>query len=112
MSETPLPNTFTRIREQYPKLAEAIDQLGQAVKQEGPIDLKSAQLIKLAAAASIHSEGAVHSHARQARNAGASPEEIHHAIILLTSTIGFPSVMAALSWVDDIVDHGSVGHYP
>ena len=112
MSKTSLPNTFTRIRERHPNLAKAIDELGQAVKQEGPIDLKSAQLIKLAASVSIHSEGAVHSHAKQARDAGASPEEIHHAIILLTSTIGFPSVMAALSWVDDIIDHGSVGHYP
>ena len=112
MSEKELPKTFTRIREQHPKLAAAIDELGQAVKQEGPIDLKSAQLIQLAAAVSIRSEGAVHSHARRARDAGASQEEIHHAVILLTSTIGLPAVMAALRWVDDIVDHGSVGHYP
>jgi AhpD family alkylhydroperoxidase len=104
MSQNPLPQNFTRFQQQHPKLAEAINTLGQAVKQEGPIDSKSAQLIQLAAAASIHSEGAVHSHAKQARNAGASDEEIRHAVILLTSTIGFPSVMAALSWVGDILD--------
>tara|TARA_R110002095_G_C4078407_1_gene221149 strand:- start:1 stop:321 length:321 start_codon:yes stop_codon:yes gene_type:complete len=104
MSEVPLPKNFTQMRQQHPKLAEAIDTLGQAVKQEGPIDSKTAQLIQLAAAASIRSEGAVHSHAKQARNAGASQEEIHHAVILLTSTIGFPSVMAALSWVDDTLE--------
>ncbi|MEH6652477.1 MAG: carboxymuconolactone decarboxylase family protein [Motiliproteus sp.] len=104
MSEVPLPKTFTRMQQQHPKLAEAIDALGQAVKQEGPIDSKTAQLIQLAAAASIRSEGAVHSHAKQAQNAGASREEIHHAVILLTSTIGFPSVMAALSWVDASLD--------
>ncbi len=105
MSAMPLPKTFIRVRQQHPKLAEAIDALGQALKQEGPIDAKSAQLIQLAAAASIRSEGAVHSHAKQALTAGASREEIHHALILLTSTIGFPAVMAALSWVDDVIGH-------
>ncbi len=104
MSNSALPKIFTRIRQQHPKLAAAIDELGQAVKQEGPIDSKSAQLIQLAAAVSIRSEGAVHSHAKQALSAGASREEIHHAIILLTSTIGLPTVMAALSWIDDILD--------
>ena len=53
------------------------------------------------AAAAAHSEGSVHSHARRARKAGATADEIAHAILLLTSTIGFPAVAAALSWVDD-----------
>jgi alkylhydroperoxidase/carboxymuconolactone decarboxylase family protein YurZ len=44
----------------------------------------------------------VHSHARRARAAGATPEEIQHAVIALTSTIGFPNVMAALSWIKDV----------
>jgi alkylhydroperoxidase/carboxymuconolactone decarboxylase family protein YurZ len=33
--------------------------------------------------------------------AGASPEELYHALLLITSTVGFPTVSAALSWVDD-----------
>jgi alkylhydroperoxidase/carboxymuconolactone decarboxylase family protein YurZ len=43
----------------------------------------------------------VHSHTRRALKAGATPEEIYHAVILLTSTIGFPHASAALSWVYD-----------
>jgi len=35
--------------------------------------------------------------------AGATPEEIYHAVILLTSTIGFPHTSAALSWVYDVL---------
>jgi alkylhydroperoxidase/carboxymuconolactone decarboxylase family protein YurZ len=58
--------------------------------------------VQLAAAAAIRSEGAVHSHARRALAAGATPEEIQHAVIALTSTIGFPNVMAALSWINDV----------
>jgi 4-carboxymuconolactone decarboxylase len=33
-----------------------------------------------------------------------STNEINHAIILLTSTIGFPVVSAAISWVNDILE--------
>jgi alkylhydroperoxidase/carboxymuconolactone decarboxylase family protein YurZ len=36
--------------------------------------------------------------------AGATPDEIRHAVVLLTSTIGFPTVSAALSWVDDVLE--------
>jgi len=39
----------------------------------------------------------------RARKAGAKPEEIRHAVIVLTSTIGYPTVAAALSWIDDVV---------
>jgi hypothetical protein len=33
--------------------------------------------------------------------AGATLDEVQHALLLLTSTIGFPAVAAALSWIDD-----------
>lgn len=78
--------------------------LGKAVREAGPIDGKNSQLIQLGAAAAIRAEGSVHSHVKRALKAGATPEEIYHAIILLTSTIGFPAVAAALSWAKDIVE--------
>lgn len=61
-------------------------------------------LVQLAAAAAVHSEGAVHSHARRALSSGASGEEVRHALLSLTSTIGFPNVTAALSWAEDVLD--------
>ena len=73
------------------------------MKQAGPIDEKTAQLVQLAAAAAIRSEGSVHSHTRRSLEAGATPEEIRHALILLTSTIGFPTVVAGLTWAGDIL---------
>jgi alkylhydroperoxidase/carboxymuconolactone decarboxylase family protein YurZ len=66
--------------------------------------MKTSHLIQLAAAAAIRSEGSVHSHTRRALEAGAKADEIYHAIILLTSTIGFPTVSAALSWADDVIE--------
>ena len=98
------PKHFNRLAKRYPEYAEAVDRLGEAVKAAGPLEPKVAELIQLAAAAAVHSEGSVHSHARRARKAGASADEIHHALLLLTSTIGFPSVAAALSWLDDDAD--------
>ncbi|ANG61487.1 alkylhydroperoxidase [Marinobacterium aestuarii] len=104
MAESKLPKNYVQFRSRYKKLAGALDNLGKAVREEGPLDEKSAQLIQLAAAASIRSEGAVHSHCRRALDAGASPDEIRHAILLLTSTLGFPAMMAALSWVEDVLN--------
>lgn len=99
-----LPKHYLGLRRRYRKVIDAVEALGQAVRTAGPLDEKSVQLIQLAAAAAIRSEGSVHSHVRRALEAGASPEEIRHALILLTSTIGFPTAAAALSWAADILD--------
>lgn len=96
------PKHYNELAKRYPDYTAAVEQLGETVKRAGPLEPKVAELIQLAAAATAHSEGSVHSHARRARKAGATRDEVHHAILLLTSTIGFPSVSAALSWVDDI----------
>lgn len=96
-------NQYLKIKERFPDFLNAVELLGKTIKQEGPINNKMAQLVQLAAA-SIRSEGAVHSHTKRALNAGAKAEEIYHTIILLTSTIGFPNVMAALSWADDVIE--------
>ena len=104
MSEKNLPKWYQTIKVKHGEYIDALDELGKVIKREGPLDEKSAHFIQLAAAAAIRSEGAVHSHARRAMEAGASPEEIYHAIILLTSTIGFPTVSAALNWINDIIE--------
>ena len=96
-----LPKQYTGIQKRYKTFIKAVEALGKTTKGAGPLNKKTSELVQLAAAAAIHSEGSVHSHARRALAAGAKPEEIRHAVILLTSTIGFPTVSAALSWVDD-----------
>jgi AhpD family alkylhydroperoxidase len=78
--------------------------LGTAVRHTGPLEEIVVQLIQLGAAAAIRSEGAVHSHTRRALEAGATPEQIRHTLISLTSTIGFPTVVAAISWADDVIE--------
>ncbi|MGD9487870.1 MAG: carboxymuconolactone decarboxylase family protein [Calditrichaceae bacterium] len=104
MDHENLPEKYRLLKENRKNYIKAMETLGEAVRKEGPIDEKTTHLIQLAGAATLRSEGAVHSHARRALEAGATPEEIYHAVILLTPTIGFPNVAAALSWVDDVIE--------
>ncbi len=98
-----IPRNYLNLRRRARAFVDAVESLGQAAKQAGPLDEKTAQLIQLAAAAGIRSEGSVHSHVRRALDAGATPDEVRHALILLVSTIGFPTVAAALTWADDVM---------
>jgi alkylhydroperoxidase/carboxymuconolactone decarboxylase family protein YurZ len=95
---------YLKIKERHSDLIEAVEALGKTARASGPLDDKTGHLIQLGAAAAIHSKGSVCSHAARALDSGATPEEIRHAIIVLTSTIGFPTVAAALSWVDDVIE--------
>ena len=74
MAKEKTPKHYRRLQDQYPQLMNAVSQLGEAVRP-GPLDEKTAQLVQLAAAAANRSEGAVHSHARRALGAGATPAE-------------------------------------
>jgi AhpD family alkylhydroperoxidase len=103
MTEKSYPKWYNFIKSKHGGFLEALERLGETVRTSGPLDEKVSHLIQLAAAAAIRSEGSVHSHVRRALQAGASPEEIVHAVVLLTSTIGFPNTSAALSWVYDVL---------
>jgi 4-carboxymuconolactone decarboxylase len=104
MSEQSYPGWYSLIKKNHGEFMTALEELGEMGRKEGPLDEKTSHLIQLAAAAAIWSEGAVHSHTRRALKAGAKPEEIYHTILLLTSTIGFPRMSAAMSWVYDIME--------
>ena len=95
---------YLKLKERHSDLIEAVETLGRAARMSGPLDDKTGHLIQLGAAAAIHSRGSVCSHATRALESGATPAEIHHAIIVLTSTIGFPTVAAALSWIDELIE--------
>jgi 4-carboxymuconolactone decarboxylase len=103
MAKEKLPRHYLFEKKEHEEFIDAVEALGKALRKQGTLDGKTAHLIQLAAAIAIHSEGAAHSHIRRALESGATPEEIYHAIILLTSTIGFPTVSAALSWAEDIL---------
>jgi 4-carboxymuconolactone decarboxylase len=98
-----LPTRYTKFQKAFPAVATALEQLGVSLENAGPLDAKTAELIRLAIAIGGRSEGAVHSHTRRALEAGATPDEIRHTVLLAMTGIGFPSAMAAMSWVDDVL---------
>ena len=99
-----LPKRFEKLNQDYPEVAKAYESLGKAVHTSGPLNEKTRALIKLAISTGAGLEGAVHSHTRKAVELGISKEEIRQTVLLALPTIGLPSTMAAMSWVDDILD--------
>jgi alkylhydroperoxidase/carboxymuconolactone decarboxylase family protein YurZ len=100
---TKKPGLYLKLKSDYPKYFAAFEALGEATRDAGPLEEKTLHLVQLAAAAASRSEGAVHSHVRRGLSCGLKPEEIRHALLALTSTIGFPNVTAAMSWADDVL---------
>jgi 4-carboxymuconolactone decarboxylase len=98
-----LPQHYRQFCKKYPGVANAYEALGEATQQAGPLDPKTRALVKLALAVGSWREGAVHSHVRRALLAGGAADEVRHVVLLATTTIGFPSMMAAMSWVEDVV---------
>ncbi len=100
------PKRFREFIETHREVGQAYQALGEATKKAGPLDERTAALVKLGIAIGMKQEGAVHAHTRKARAAGCSDDELRHAAILATTTLGFPAMMAAYSWIDDIVRSG------
>ena len=104
---TNLPRSYQQFKKNHTKMWRAYDRLGAAAAESGPLDQKTRELIKLGMAAASKSESAVHSHTHRALQAGASVEEIEHALVLGVTTLGFPTMMAALSWATEAIEnHG------
>lgn len=99
-----IPKPYVRMAETQPDMMAAYEKLGEACMTGGPIDRKSASLIKLAISATAGLEGAAHSHARKALEAGATPDELLHVTLLCVPTIGFPSMMRARGRVEDVLE--------
>ena len=98
------PKRYLKFMEEHPEIGQAYNDLGTALTQAGPLDEKQIALVKVGISTGARMEGALRSHVRKAMRAGATREEIKHAVLLSTTTIGFPNMMAALSWLDDLLE--------
>jgi 4-carboxymuconolactone decarboxylase len=98
-----LPDVYVSFRSRFGDVARALDALGGAIDRSGPLDERVRRLVKLGIAVGRLAEGAVRSHARQALAAGATPEEVRHVAVLAVTTAGFPTAVAALGWIDEVV---------
>lgn len=99
-----LPATYTDFRASYPKLASSLDALAVAADEAGTLSERERRLVKLGIAMGGESEGAVRSNVRKALVAGVGGAEVRQAALLAITTAGFPTAIAALGWVDEVLE--------
>jgi 4-carboxymuconolactone decarboxylase len=98
-----LPGVYKDFIKQYPEINKSYDGLANACHKAGPLDKKSRRLVKLGIAIGLNSEGGVRSHARRALEEGITPDEIRHVVVLAFTTAGFPYMIAAYKWVEEVI---------
>lgn len=99
----PMPAFAGLVAKRFPRVWEAYAKLGEETAAAGPLTERERRLVKLALATGSGSEGATHSHARQALAEGLIPADLRHVALLAVTTTGWPASAAALSWVDDVL---------
>jgi 4-carboxymuconolactone decarboxylase len=101
------PERFWRFVGNYPGIATAYENLAGECHRLGPLNPRERALVQLGIAAGSNIEGSVRSQVRKALDLGMKPEEIRHAIILSLTAIGYPRMMSALTWAEDVLTKGS-----
>jgi len=101
---TYLPDIYKEFKQQFPEITKAYDDLAVKCHGWGPLEEKTRRLIKLGVAIGLNSEGGVRSHARRALEEGITPDELRHAVLLAFTTAGFPTMIAAMKWVDRVIE--------
>ena len=98
-----IPKPYKQMHEKHPALMQAYEAFGEATRKAGPLSAREVALVKLAISIGSGLEGAAHSHCRKALEAGCNAEDLRHVALLSAPTIGFPTMMRARSWVEDVV---------
>jgi len=98
-----VPGPFRKFVETYPECGMTYEALALASREAAGFAEKEAELIKLALSVGSRLEGAVHSHARRALEAGATAAEVRGVALLGLTTLGLPHAMMGTSWIEDIL---------
>lgn len=98
-----IPETYKQMHEDYPEYMAAYESFGKAARKVGPLSDREIALVKLAISIGAGLEGASHSHCRKALGMDCTPNDLRHVALLSAPTIGFPTMMRARSWVQDVL---------
>jgi alkylhydroperoxidase/carboxymuconolactone decarboxylase family protein YurZ len=99
-----LPSGAGVLARRYPRVWESYAALGESTSEAGPLDERTARLVKIALAAGAGLEGAVHSHVRRGLREGLRVDEIRHIALLAVPTMGLPSAVRTMTWMDDVLE--------
>ena len=98
------PSAIDAIKAVSPEVASGFGALRRAVDESGPLEPKYRELINIAAFAAARIESGLKTHTGRALDAGATPEEIHQALLLtFGSVLGIAPTTDALRWADEVI---------
>lgn len=99
-----LPEPFRRFLARYPEVEKAHMELSLVVNRQGPLDERARRLLRLGVAIGTQSQGGIKSQARRALQEGFTADELRHAALLALPTSGFPGMIAAAEWIDQVLE--------
>jgi 4-carboxymuconolactone decarboxylase len=102
-----LPKIYENFIKEYPNVFKDFKNLGVSCRAAGPLDEKTQNLAKLGIALGVSSRGGVMSSTRKALDSGATREEILHVVMLGLTTTGFPNMIAAFGWVEEVISRSA-----
>lgn len=99
-----LPEIYVEFQQRFPEVAEAQGTLARVIRERTPFDDRTDRIIKLALAIGAEAQGAVRSNVRKALDHGVTVEELRAVALEAITTCGFPTAVAALRWIEQVVD--------
>lgn len=89
-----LHEVFTLFKNDFPEVYAGHESLGREIHENaGPLPEKVRWLLKVVISGASRHHSSLETHIARAREAGATEEEIKHALLLLVQTTGFPNFM-------------------
>lgn len=98
-----LPEIYQEFRQRYAGVAAAQGELSRAVRESTPFDERTTRLLKFALALGAEADGAVRSNVRKSLSQGITADELRAVALQAITTCGFPTAMAGLKWIDEVV---------
>ena len=99
-----LPKTLQQFQREFPQVWKSYEALRESCGRAGPLDRKTTELIRVAVEVTKRRHGGLIAHVHHAKAAGATREEIWHAVLLALPLIGFPDVLEAFQTVTATLD--------
>ena len=99
MDELPRQKAYKDLKRSHPEFMAALEAMGQATRDAGPLDAHTVALVKLAYGIAAGLEGATRSQVGRALEIGCKKEELLQVALLAAPTIGFPTMVRGRGWV-------------
>jgi len=89
--------------ESFPEVTKTYRALKSSYGSAGPLDEKTRQLIQVAIMVTIGSEGGTRDHARLALEAGATPDEVRQAVLMVLGPAGMSRTSVGILWANEVI---------